>query len=103
MGSNEQTELTRKIETLRKQADDSGGAGCGVEASSKTEKGPMDTDNSVVIAGGRWGEGRVEVEEDIRGINGNTKSTITKTNKSVDKNIGLCNNTNNVINETSIY
>ena len=36
--------------------------------SSKKEKGLMDMENSVVIAGGR-----VEVEESIRVINGNRK------------------------------
>ena len=40
---------------------------------SKNEKGLMDTDNSVVIVGDR---GRVEVEEGIRGINGNGKNTV---------------------------
>ena len=40
----------------------------GVEESSKKEKGFMDMDNNVVIAGGR----------SIRGTNGNRKNTIKK-------------------------
>ena len=44
--------------------------GLGVEGSSKMEKGLMDTDNIVVIAGGGG----------IRGLNGNRKSTIKITN-----------------------
>ena len=43
---------------------------------SKKEKGLMDTDSSVVIAGRV--RGRVEVEEGIRDINGNGKNTIKK-------------------------
>ena len=35
----------------------------------------MDMDNSVVTVGGEWW---VEVEEGIRGINGNGKNTIKK-------------------------
>ena len=41
------------------------------------QKGLMDTDNSVVIAG--WGVNRIkwgEVEKGIRGISGNGKNTI---------------------------
>ena len=44
-----------------------------MEESNGKEKGLLDTDNSVVIVGDR---GRVEVEEGIRGINGNGKNTI---------------------------
>ena len=40
---------------------------------SKNEKGLMDTDNNVVIVGDR---GQVEVEEGIKGINGNGKNTV---------------------------
>ena len=43
------------------------GSGWGVEGSSEKEKGLVDMDNSVAIAG--WGGG-------IRGINGNRKNTI---------------------------
>ena len=68
MESNEQTELTSKTERLtdRQQAESSEGEWLGVEGSSKKEKGLMDMDNSVEIAGGggeRW-------------INGNGKNTI---------------------------
>ena len=45
--------------------------GCGVEGSSKN--GLMDTDNSVVIAGGG---AQVEVKKDVRGVNCNGKNTI---------------------------
>ena len=47
--------------------------GLGVEGSSKKEKELINTVNSALIV-----EGRVEVEEDIRGINGNEKNTIKK-------------------------
>ena len=54
MESNEQTELTRKTET-ESQIDSRmtaiGGRGYGVEGLSQKEKGLMDMDNSVVIAG----------------------------------------------------
>ena len=44
-----------------------------MEGSSKKEKGLTGLDNSVVTVGSRvW----VEVEESIRGINGNGKNTI---------------------------
>ena len=50
-----------------------GGRGCGVEGSSKKEKGLMDTENSLVIAVRvEW----LEVEEAIRGVNGKGKNTI---------------------------
>ena len=71
--SDEQTELTSKTDRLTggEQADSSGERGWGVEGSSKKKKKKlMDMDNSVVIVGGR---GCVEVEEGIRGINGNGK------------------------------
>ena len=42
-----------------------------MEESSEKEKGLMNMDNSVAIAGG-W----VEVEEGIMGINGNGENTI---------------------------
>ena len=42
----------------------------GLEGSSKNEKGLMEMDNRVVIAGGR---GWIEVEEGIREVNGNGK------------------------------
>ena len=43
------------------------GGGWEVEGLSRKEKGLMDTDNSVAIAGG---------EEGVRGLNGNGKNTI---------------------------
>ena len=46
-----------------------------MKGSSKKAKGLMDTDNRVVIVEG-WGW--VEVEEGIRGINGNGKNTKKK-------------------------
>ena len=52
--SNEQTELTRKIETdSESKMTAKEGSGQGVEGWSKKEKGFMDMDNNVVIAGGR--------------------------------------------------
>ena len=51
MESNEQTDLTGKTDRLIDgEQDDSSGWGGGL---SKKEKGLMDMDNSVVIAGGR--------------------------------------------------
>ena len=57
MESNEQTELTSKIDTLidGEQADSSGKGGWEMEGLSKKEKELMDMDNSMVIAG--WGRG----------------------------------------------
>ena len=68
MESNEQTKLTRKIETdsyIESRMTAKGGGGEWVEGLSKKEKGLMD--NSVVIAGDLGV---------IRGLNGNGKNTI---------------------------
>ena len=78
MESNEQTELTSKIDTdsyieSRLIALGDGVGIEGIEGSNKKEKELMDMDSGAVIAGGReW----VEEEEDIVGINGNGKNTI---------------------------
>ena len=51
--SNEQTELTTQRQTQTEQVDSYDGVG--VEELSRKEKGLMDMDNSVVIAGGSKG------------------------------------------------
>ena len=61
--------------TLKSQSVDSSGGVGGVGGGGIEEKGLMDMDNSVVTVGGEWW---VEVEEGIRGINGNGKNTIKK-------------------------
>ena len=53
MESNEQTELTTQRQTQTEQVDSYDGVG--VEELSRKEKGLMDMDNSVVIAGGSKG------------------------------------------------
>ena len=55
MESNEQTELTGKIQTdsLIDSRMTAQGKGTGMEGFSKKKKGLMDMDNSVVIVGGR--------------------------------------------------
>ena len=53
--SNEQTEQTSKTETdSQTDSASESGRGKGMEGLSKKEKGLMDMDNSVVVAGGRW-------------------------------------------------
>ena len=78
--SNEQTELTSKIETnswIESRLTALGGGSSVVEGLSTKEKGLMDMDNSGVF-----------VEEgDITGLNGNEKNTIKETNQT--KKIGM--------------
>ena len=72
MESNEHTELTRKMGTdseMENRMTASRGEPEGVEGLSKKEKGLMDVDNCVVIAGEEGG---------IRGLNGNGKNSTKK-------------------------
>ena len=76
MKSKEQNELNKQNRNRLKRVGLwlwRGRLGVGVERYSKKEKGLMDMDNSVVIAGaGGW----VEVEEGIKRVNGNGKKPI---------------------------
>ena len=67
---NKLNQQAKQRQTHRQRADDSYGGGQGVEGLSKEEKGLVDMDDGVVIAGGG--------EVGIRGQNGTGKKQLKK-------------------------